>query len=146
MDAGAVSTAVSFISGGLAGAVVNSLVGQIWQRRALALKLVDRYFDTYSELAAIKTLLANPSLLSDAAQRNRVRAIGDWFEIAASLYNRGKVDRALLDDLGLDTEIIDFRTKAEQSRACDDELKIWTALKSFPIRARFHSFFSCEGR
>lgn len=121
---------VSFLSGGAAGAVINVFFTRRFQKRELTLKIIDGFFVRYTEIAAVKGLLA-PGALSNPAQKNQVRAIGDWFDHVARLFNGCMLDKKLFKGCGIDKEIIEFRTRAQRSGNCDEELKVWSALQSF---------------
>jgi hypothetical protein len=123
---------VSFISGGLAGAVVNLLVTKRRQRVDSALRVIDYYFAIYNEIGEAKRILQNPSLLSDANEEIRVRKIGDWFELVSSLCNKKVVDTEILAQVALFGEMDVFRSLVEgsftQSRVLHDAKKWWPEL------------------
>lgn len=101
--------------GGAAGAGLAAYFAGRRERRDVALKLVDYYLAHYAAYADVLRMLSEPTRLTDPAARNRLREMGDWFEIAAILLNRGRTDRALLQDIGLTAQIARFRDQVVEA-------------------------------
>src|SRR3954469_21396244 len=78
---------VTFISGGLAGALVNFFTSRRRQRVEMGLKFAERYFADFDSIAEGKDLLGNAARLSEVGNQNKVRKLGDWFELIAILSN-----------------------------------------------------------
>jgi len=123
---------ISLISGGLAGAVVNYFI--TWQKQRIdsSLRIIDYYFSIYSEIGQTKRILQTPSTLTATEEQIRVRKVGDWFELVASLCKKKLVDTHVLAQVALFSEMSVFRTLVEgtfnQSDALLDAHKWWPEL------------------
>jgi hypothetical protein len=113
---------VSLISGGMAGAIVNLFVTRRRQRIDAALKLLDYFFSIYGELAEVKGILQSPPTLSNPKELNRVRKIGDWFNLVASLCEKKLVDTQLLGRVGLFSEMDIFSSLVQGTHVSSDTL------------------------
>lgn len=124
---------VAFLSGGLAGALLNFFVSRRREQVEFVIKVCERYLDDFSEVAACKAILADPDQLSDREQLNRVRKTGDWFELIAIYYANGYLSKRLLSQVGLLGELRKFhelvgQRKNEVSSPLNDAWLWWTNL------------------
>ena len=109
---------LSFISGGLAGAVLNYFTSTHRQRVELVLKITDRYLDRYDEIGQVKSILRDSSQLASTVSQDAVRRLGDWFELIAVLYQMGYLSKRFLKKLGL---LVDLREVHELITARKNE-------------------------
>ena len=92
---------VTFVSGGLAGAIVTQVVTAFRQRRELALKTFDKYLVEFGPLANCKRYLAEGSYQNNESHFNEIRRLGDWFEVTAILCRRRYIHLPFIRELGL---------------------------------------------
>jgi hypothetical protein len=107
---------VTFVSGGLAGAVLTYFVSRHRQQVEFVIKITDRYLDEFSEIASCKDILLEPSKLKDASNLNRVRKLGDWFEMIAVFYDSEYLSKGLLEKVGLLVELRKFHELVTQRK------------------------------
>lgn len=108
--------AVAFLSGGLAGAVLNYLVSRRRQQVEFVIKVCDKYLDDFDEIAVCKAILADSSQLRDLGQLNRVRRLGDWFELIAIYHASNYLSKQLLEKVGLFSELRKFHELVGQRK------------------------------
>ena len=127
-------SAISLVTGGLAGALVNLYFTQRRQRVEIALELIDYFFSNYREIGEVKRILQNPTSLTNI-EENRVRMLGDWLNLVATLCQRKVVDKRLLNDVVVFSEMLIFRNLVQgsinQSNVFNDAWKWWPDLYNF---------------
>jgi len=106
----------AFLSGGLAGAVLNFLVSRHRQQVDFVIKITDRYLDEFAELAACKSILSSSSTLQDMTNLNRIRKLGDWFELIAIFHSSQYLSKNLLNKVGLLGEFRKFHELVTQRK------------------------------
>jgi hypothetical protein len=119
---------VSFISGGLAGAVVNAFVTRRWQKTQVALSIIERFFSSYDDIARAKSILRDPTSTKAVDNQNTVRKVGDWFELVSSLWKHSSLNRDLIKEVAIPKEIDLFRDLVTNSKSFTDvflEAKSW---------------------
>jgi hypothetical protein len=119
---------VSLISGGLAGALVNAFITDRRQRTQIALSVLERFFTSYEDIADAKRILQAPQLMALPDNQNVVRKVGDWFELVASLWKRGSLDRGLMREVAIPKEMDLFRdlvTGSKSTTSAFAEAKNW---------------------
>ncbi len=124
--------------GGLGGALVATLANIAYQRRRrrteVTLNLIERFFEVYSDLAQVKSLLQNPPSLQNRDNLNRVLKMGDWYEMVAALCVSNIADRGLLKGLGLDKQMAWFYRSTlaiRQNLDLEPAVKSWEQLEKF---------------
>lgn len=124
---------VSFISGGLSGAVLNAFLTRRRQQTESTLKIIDGYFARYDDFADCKQLLQTKPFVDTPANQNRILKLGDWFTTVACMSQQKMIDRKmLLDQFGLRNQIESFRTLIADCPAFRHYLDgPWLSLKEF---------------
>lgn len=112
----AIKLAIIFLSGGLAGALLNVLVSRRRQQVEFVIKITDRYLDEFAEIAACKSILSSSSALQDTINLNRIRKLGDWFELIAIFHNSRYLSKHLLTKVGLLGEFRKFHELVTQRK------------------------------
>lgn len=130
---------VAFLSGGLAGAVLNYLVSHHRQQVEFVIKVCEKFLDEFSEIGACKTILANSTNLNDSVQFNRMRRLGDWFELIAIYYDSNYLSKPLLEKIGLFNELRKFhelvsQRKNDQNSPLNDAWLWWPKLDYLIIK------------
>ena len=107
---------IAFLSGGLAGAVFDYFVSRRREQVGLALKIMDKYLAEFGEIGECKTILADSTKLAPVANQNKVRRIGDWFELISILYQSDYLSKTFLDKVGLLAELRKFHELVTQRK------------------------------
>jgi hypothetical protein len=106
---------IGAISGGLAGTIVTLYFERRQRRQATAVTLVQEYQARYDLLREVNDLFLrhakHPNSWDDEA-RFKALKMGNWYEVAALLYNTGLADRQLVQQMGLDRSILNFYQRA----------------------------------
>ncbi len=124
---------VTFISGGLAGAILNALLTRRRMQVDATLKILDAFFDRYDDIAVCYRLLNENPFPDTPDNRNYVKKIGDWFETVANMADAELIDRKmLLDGFGFRSQIEHFRTFVTGSDLFRPYLDgMWSTLRDF---------------
>lgn len=122
--------AIPIIFGSVAGAIVSWFSARQLKRTDISLGLIDDYLSKYSELAELPSLLSDKEALQDAANMNRVRAAGDWYELVAITCKYKIANKKLIEHTEISRELTEFRTLVEQA-GLNDLLAIWKHIREF---------------
>jgi hypothetical protein len=124
---------VTFISGGLAGAILNALLTRRRQKVDATLKILDGYFDRFDDMAVCYRLLNENPFQDTPDNLNNVKKVGDWFETVANMADAKLIDgEMLLDGFGFRSQIERFRTSVNGSDLFRPFLaNQWSTLRDF---------------
>lgn len=103
--------AVSAITGGLAGQILNWLLTRHRDRRDLTITIVREFLARFNEMAAVLGLLGARRPVA-ASELNRILLLGDWMDTVLFLVNEGYADGALLTRIGLVAQTARFARAA----------------------------------
>jgi len=108
--------------GALAGGVISAVMTIRFEKKRsqtdVSLEFLKQFLEQYDELGAVKGLLLDPgSLQNNPSNVNKVRKLGDWFEIVSAASLAGLTDDSLLDRVGIASEIKQFHGSAIQVEA-----------------------------
>jgi hypothetical protein len=114
----------SFFGGGFAGAVLTWLVNQKARRTQVALDHIDQCISKQNEIAEVKGILQalGQNHPFSPNEQNRVRRLGDWFEVVALLCRKHYADQKLITQTVLFKEMKDFRNRIDGARTRVNEL------------------------
>ena len=118
----------SIILGGVVGTGIGVWVTRralTWQVRAeMTVKIMDDYFNNYDSRNRVKSLLEPNNFpkgrsAEDIRERNKIRKVGDWYELVAILYEDKFINRRIFNKLGLEKQMCEFANAVK----CYDVLK-----------------------
>jgi|HubBroStandDraft_4_1064222.scaffolds.fasta_scaffold59247_4 hypothetical protein len=126
-------TVLDTLLGGGAAAIVTVYVSNRQEKTKISLNIINDYLQKYDEMAVVRHLLENPSELAGATEINRVKSLGNWYEIVAALYNSRKAERGILEQIGIKKRAQSFYTAAMKAsmngRSLQQAVSGWIELK-----------------
>jgi hypothetical protein len=125
-----ITVMVPLIGGGILGTVLTLLYKRGEKRTDIAIKLIDQFFERYEKLGEVYSLF-NMEWDPQENHEDKVRMMGDWFEIFSALYNNRKADRNLLDSVGFPKIISRFYRKAELDDRLQDTIQWWPEMERY---------------
>jgi len=130
----------SLLTGSLAGAITGSvLTSRFNANRAkvdIALDAIEFYMSIYSELAIVQSLLQGKQI-TDPAEQNRVRKVGDWLELICTLSKNGAVEVGYLNQVGIHNQVRNFHNNLNgyNSRGNNEFSSAWQWWPTIPTMA-----------
>ncbi len=131
-----------FLCGGLGGTILTLLFATRKAKVDTTLKILDTYFDNYDLRNHVKHLFKNPeNFLGEdsherARERNRVREVGNWFEIFAILYKRKVIDRKIFNELDLHIEMQEFVDAVKPHSEIFKPYYVWKNLMNLKLKGQ----------
>jgi hypothetical protein len=129
-----VQIVLGLISGGIGGTILTLFFSGRRTRAERTLKIMDTYLANYDLHNHVRYLFRNPDKFQKGdldklkRERNKVRKVGNWFEIFAVLYKRKIIDRKIVNDLELDIEIQEFIDAVKLYTETFDPYRVWKNL------------------
>jgi hypothetical protein len=127
---------LAFISGGLAGAIFTYFANRQRQRVETGIKLAERYLAEYDEIGACKSLLSDAIKSKELPNQNRIRRMGDLYELVAILCDAKYASSKFVSECGLTQEMRRFHDlvtarKNEPQSPYNDAWLWWPHLEQF---------------
>lgn len=134
---------LGLLSGGLGGVILTLYFSNRRARAEMTLKIMDTYLANYDLHNHVKYLFRNPDEFQEddsdkqkpeedpdkrKRERNKVREVGNWFEIFVVLYKRRIIDRKIVNDLDFDIEIQEFVDAVKPYAETFDPYRVWKNL------------------
>jgi hypothetical protein len=108
---------------GVAGSLVTIYFTRSHERTQVTLDVIKEYRALYGELAEVLGLLASPSELGLPENQNRVKALGNWYEVISALWLTQEVNRRLLKRVGIVKSARNFHDVARRASDSQEWLK-----------------------
>jgi hypothetical protein len=103
---------ITFIAGGLAGAIFNSFFTRHRQKVDVSLKVIDEYIKTYyykhRDVNELLDKSTNTVYTWTLNEETLVTEVGDWFNLISMFCNTNNTKTKLIKRIGLRTIILDF--------------------------------------
>lgn len=125
--------------GAIGGGAVSSVITIVSERRSkrteVALDILEKFMSQYEALATVLGLLDAPQSLADPENMNRVRKMGDWYEIVAAVCLENRAELPLLRRLTIPTLMNQFLVRARTAAPSNPNLRTavdsWTNLRDY---------------
>jgi hypothetical protein len=130
---------ITFVAGGLAGAIFNSFFTRHRQKVEVSLKVIDEYIKTYYyKHGNVNNLLdnsINTSYRWTLEEETLVTEVGDWFNFVSMLCNTNNTKEYLMKRFGIRTMISGFYNVVNnpkiQSQLGDDIDNKWPEMRRY---------------
>jgi hypothetical protein len=115
--------ALDIVLGGVAGSVATIYFTRRQERTQVALDIIREYRALYGEVAAVLWLLRSSPDLDLSENQNRVKAMGNWYDIVSALWLMGEANRRLLSRVEINKAARNFRQQAMKASDGQEWLK-----------------------
>jgi hypothetical protein len=117
-------TVFDIVLSGFIGSLVTIYFTRSHERTQVSLDIIREYRALYHDLGVALGLLKHPDLLSAVDNQNKVKAIGNWYDIVSTLWLAKEANERLLKTFGIHKSARNFREMAEKASRGQEWLRV----------------------